>query len=288
MAIPSLRAFTNRLLDFIQFHQKSGWDSKEEIPISLREQVRELQGVLMNWPGRPFFQDPTRVLHSDASNIGWGGIDVNTGDIVHEFWRKEKNLHINVKELWAAISTVKSLAKQNDIVHLHVDNQVTFWYLTKQGGRKSEFNALLRPFLQWCVQHAVTLQVSWIQSDDDKADYLSHLPYDRGDYTLQMDLFQTILSKFQGWVCPTVDCFASPGNAKFPLFISRTPHWGAVTTDALHCPLHTFSEVYANPPWTLIGQWLERLRQNSNILCLTVTPFWVGAPWWPHFLRLHC
>lgn len=40
-------------------------------------------------------------------------------------------MHINVKELKAAIHTVMSLAKKNQTILLAVDNQVTFYYLTK-------------------------------------------------------------------------------------------------------------------------------------------------------------
>ena len=45
-------------------------------------------------------------------------------------------MHINVKELRAAINTVKSLAKTGETVDLTVDNQVTYFYLLKGGVEK--------------------------------------------------------------------------------------------------------------------------------------------------------
>ena len=94
-------------------------------------------GVLMQaWKGR-VFQGKTaiRELHSDSTQEAWAGVDVTSGQIVQEFWREKHHLHINVKELEAAINTVQSLAKPGENVTLKVDNSVTYWYLTKGGGR---------------------------------------------------------------------------------------------------------------------------------------------------------
>ncbi len=43
---------------------------------------------------------------------------------MQEFWRTEKSLHINVKEIKAAVHTVQALAKPGELVHLNVDNIV--------------------------------------------------------------------------------------------------------------------------------------------------------------------
>ena len=53
---------------------------------------------------------------------------------MHEFWRSEKGLHINIKELKASIAAVKSLAKPGETVFLTIDNQVAYSYL-KRGGK---------------------------------------------------------------------------------------------------------------------------------------------------------
>ena len=52
-----------------------------------------------------------RTLHSDSSTHGWAGIDLLTGDVVQEYWRTQIGLHINIKELRAALDTKRSLAK---------------------------------------------------------------------------------------------------------------------------------------------------------------------------------
>jgi len=75
----------------------------------------------------------TRHLQSDSYTQGWG-VDINSGNIIQDFWREDSILHINVKELKAAMETVKSFSRPGDTVLLSVDNTVTFAYLTKGGG----------------------------------------------------------------------------------------------------------------------------------------------------------
>jgi hypothetical protein len=43
-------------------------------------------------------------MHSDSSNTAWAGVGVQTGTVVHECWREKGFLHINVKELEAAVN----------------------------------------------------------------------------------------------------------------------------------------------------------------------------------------
>ena len=69
-------------------------------------------------------------------------------------------------------------------------------------------------------------------------------------------------------------------------FVSRWPHWEAWGVDALHMDLSSVGDCYANPPWNLINQWLLRLRENPQIRCLMVVPFWVGSSFWPLLVRL--
>lgn len=58
---------------------------------------------------------------------------MKTGQFVQEVWREKALLHINVKELEAAIHTVKSLYKPVERVLSSVDNQVSYYYLIGGG-----------------------------------------------------------------------------------------------------------------------------------------------------------
>ena len=81
-----------------------------------------------------------------------------------------------------------------------------------------------------------------------QADGLSRWVWDKGDYTLDRNLFCHVQNLFAKFICPKADMFASPGNHQLPQFVARFPHHQAVATDALHCPLKEFQEIYANPP----------------------------------------
>jgi hypothetical protein len=79
-------------------------------------------------------------------------------DII-EFWREKSYLHINIKEMIAAINTVRSLSKRGETVSLTVDNQVIYYNLAK-GGEQNPFNMLLQPLYNWLISQDITLQVT--------------------------------------------------------------------------------------------------------------------------------
>jgi hypothetical protein len=287
MAMLFLRAFTDQMVQFVAHHSLQSWDRQFPVPQELKSQLLETRQLMAQWAGRPMNGKPiVRTLHSDSSDHAWAGVDVNHGTVVQEFWRDESALHINVKELEAAINTVRSLAKDGEKVLLGVDNSVAYAYLSKGGGRIPYLNQRLRPFLKWCVDHRIQLQLQQLKSAEDLADAPSRWSFNHGDNTLNHELFQALLTEMAAVCWPQVDMFASPGNHQLPLFVSRWPHWEACQVDALKCPLEGFHHCYANPPWGVIAQWLQRLRENPHLLCVLVCPYWVSAPWWPLLLRM--
>ena len=134
-----------------------------------------------SWKGR-IFQGiiPVQELHSDSSNHGWGGFDLHGGDQVQEFWRKNSHWHINVKELFAAVATIKSLARQNQHVTLAVDNSVAFSYLMKGGGRKHHLNLLMQDLWHLCMGRSIYLHPVLVKYQDCQADAFSRTPWTKG------------------------------------------------------------------------------------------------------------
>lgn len=177
-----------------------------------------------------------------------GGLDPKTGLFIQDFWRENSSLHINEKEILAAVATVQSLAKKGEKIRLNVDNMVAYSYLTKWGGRLPHLNGIVKPLLYWCQQHQVQLEVNWVPSAEMLADPLSRWEKDKGDYTLNQKIFQQVLEHFSAQICPQVDMFASPGNAKLEKFVPRWPHFQAWRVDALKCPLHDFRGGLCQPP----------------------------------------
>ena len=286
-AMPFLRAFTNHMLSFVDLHSSRGCDCQLPIPPILKAEVLRIKDLMISWSGRLFQGHcPVRTLHSDSSSHGWAGVDLTGKKAIQEFWRDQGGLHINIKELTAALHTVKSLAKRNERVTLVVDNSVPFSYLRKGGGRKHHLNLLMQDLWEWCMERKIHLHPKLVPSVECQADFLSRTPLDKGDYTFHHQTFLNVLENFQEWIQPSWDMFASPGNCKFPLFVSRYPHWQAQKSDALNCNLDDIFQCYANPPWTCISQWLHRLWENPHLICLMITPHWVSAPWWPLLAKL--
>ena len=126
-------------MSFVHRNRYMGWDHPLHIPEDLRAEVKTLNTLTAQWKGRPFTQQvAVRTLHSDSSDRAWAGVDIHSGEVVQEFWREKDGLHINIKELAAAINTIKSRAKPEELVHLCMDNSVTFWHL-KKGGQAAPF-----------------------------------------------------------------------------------------------------------------------------------------------------
>ena len=56
----------------------------------------------------------------------------------------------------------------------------------------------------------MTLQVKWVPSAEMLADPLSRWSQDRGDYTLDQQLFNFLKETFNGYLTLQTDLFASP------------------------------------------------------------------------------
>ena len=225
-------------------------------------------------------------LASDATLFAWGGLNVqDPRQMVHDFWRFTG--HISDKELIAAVNTTQSLAKPNEIVALDVDNATVYSYLTNQGGKVPRLNNLLRPFLIWLPMHRIELRVRLVPSRQMLADPISRWSFDPSEYSLNPLIFRHIQDRFKKFCRPSIDMFASPSNALLPLFCARWPHHQAILTDALECPLETVKVCFAHPPWSLIAQWLHRLRANPHVTSLTLVPWWDSELWWPLLTSLH-
>ena len=82
-----------------------------------------------------------------------------------------------------------------------------------------------------------------------------------------------------GYVC-------QPRQQKIQNYVTRYPFWECKKTDSLQCPLQDIKECYANPPWTVIGQWLIRLKEHPHLTCWVIVPFWASMFWWPLLAKM--
>ena len=202
VSAPFLRAFTDTLVQFTNQHQQHGWDKNIFIPQSLKTQLLSVKDLLISWEGRPFYSPHQREIHSDSSQLAWGALDLKTKQILHNFWREEKDMHINYKELLAATLAVQGLGKPKEHILLSVDNIVAYTYLAKMGGRIPLFNHIMRNFHHWLQKHQIHLSVQWVASKDMLADQISRWTWDQGDYTLHPKIFHLFFKRWQNFATP--------------------------------------------------------------------------------------
>ena len=134
MAMPFPRAFTNIMPQIVRekiprLGSKTG---NAPLPSKGSPRARTTHPCLAReafaWKGG----SEATAFRLFPKGLGWVGKP--NWAIVQEFWRGQNGLHINVKELQAAINTVWSLAKSMELVHLSVDNSVSFAYLSRGEG----------------------------------------------------------------------------------------------------------------------------------------------------------
>ena len=93
-------------------------------------------------------------------------------------------------------------------------------------------------------------------------------------------------------------------NAKLPLYCSLVPDSQAIFQDAFRHPWDDL-DLYAFPPFPLVGRVVARVRESSRVAMTLVAPLWpeewfadllllltqppVTLPWWDNLLRQpHC
>jgi hypothetical protein len=102
---------------------------------------------------------------------------------------------------------------------------------------------------------------------------------DPTDYTLASQFFDALALR---WGPFQIEAFATPANARLFEFYTRMPHPASAGVNAFS--QHPRRRVYANPPFILIGPWLQHCRELS-IDCVVIVPQWDSgdhaAIWWP-------
>ncbi len=110
-------------------------------------------------------KNPRKTITLRLLGMGLGGLDINTGQQVQEFWRDQGGLHINVKELTAAISTQKKLRKTTR-KNLHFSGQHSCLHIFKKGGTPS-VQLHHERFLAIGNENNIQIKVNLVKSADD-------------------------------------------------------------------------------------------------------------------------
>ena len=278
----------------LQRHLKSQWSPESDppsLPVALPEEARRdlswwmvrdhlLVGVRFGTPA------PDLHLYSDASSSGWGAhlLDQNVSGV----WSaQEKLLHINLLEMKALFLALQAF--QEDVAGHHVtamcDNSTVVAYVNKQGGTVSRSLCLLTSrLLRWTESFDVHLEARYLPGESNVlADVLSRRGQVVGtEWSLHPQVARALL---RTWGNPSIDLFATCLNAKLPLYCSLVPDPQAVFEDAFRHPWDDL-DLYAFPPFALVGRVIARVQQSSRVAMTLVAPLWPEKEWFADLLLL--
>ena len=278
----------------LQWHLKSQWSPESDppsLPVALPEEARRdlswwmvrdhlLVGVRFGTPA------PDLHLYSDASSSGWGAhlLDQNVSGV----WSaQEKLLHINLLEMKALFLALQAF--QEDVAGHHVtamcDNSTVVAYVNKQGGTVSRPLCLLTSrLLRWTESFDVHLEARYLPGESNVlADVLSRRGQVVGtEWSLHPQVARALL---RAWGNPSIDLFATCLNAKLPLYCSLVPDPQAVFEDAFRHPWDDL-DLYAFPPFALVGRVIARVQQSSRVAMTLVAPLWPEKEWFADLLLL--
>ena len=158
--------------------------------------------------------------------------------------------------------------------------------------------------LRWTESFDIHLVVRYLPG---QASVLADLLSRRGqvvgtEWSLHPQVARSLL---RVWGNPLIDLFAMCLNAKLPLYCSLVPDPQAIFEDAFHHPWDDL-DLYAFPPFPLVGRVIARVRKLSRVAMTPVAPLWpekewfadllllltqppLALPWWDNLLRQpHC
>ena len=196
-------------------------------------------------------------------------------------------------------------AFREDVIGHHVtamcDNSTVVAYVNKQGGIVCLLTSRL---LRWMESFDIHLDARYLPGQPSVlVDLLSRRGQVVGtEWSLHPQVARSLL---RVWGNPSIDLFATCLNAKLPLYCSLVPDPQAVFEDAFRHPWDDL-DLYAFPPFPLVGRVIARVRESSRVVMTLVAPLWpekewfadllllltqppLALPWWDSLLRQpHC
>ena len=138
--------------------------------------------------------------------------------------------------------------------------------------------------LRWTESFDVHLDARYLPGESNVlADVLSRRGQVVGtEWSLHPQVARALL---RAWGNPSIDLFATCLNAKLPLYCSLVPDPQAVFEDAFRHPWNDL-DLYAFPPFALVGRVIARVQQSSRVAMTLVAPLWPEKEWFADLLLL--
>ena len=226
---------------------------------------------------------PDLFITTDASMTGWGA---STGDaITGGHWADYEKEHINVLELKAVLFGLKTLFRDVTNKHIRIksDNTTAVASINNCGSIKRHLMGVSEAIFEWAHNKNVDLSAEYILGSlNVTADLASREKDFNKEWRLMPTVFNDICRLYGA---PNIDLFASRINTQLALFYSWKPDPEALGTNAFSFDWNTTSALYAFPPFRVVKDVLQKLREEKASL-LAILPLWRTQPWFAEALRL--
>ena len=249
--------------------------------------VEEVNWWLQNIPNTTNFihaPDIDCVIHTDASNLGWGATNGKTP--TGGRWNSQEDDHINKRELLAIKLALLAYCREEKYKHVRImcDNTTAVSYINNMGGMKSiPCDKLAHEIWEFCISQKFWLSASHIPGTKNvTADYHSREFNDNTEWQLSTHVFDQIIKKFKTIV--DIDLFASRLNNQVPDYISWLPDPNSVAVDAFTVSW-THKRFYSFPPFSVIGQAIAKIRKDKA-RGIMIIPYWKTQYWFPVIMDL--
>ena len=211
---------------------------------------------------------------------------MNNTTVTHGMWcDTERQEHINVLELKAAMLAVQSFCREikNCHVRIEIDNTTAVSYINHMGGTHSpKCDAISRQLILWCKARGIWLSACDIAGKDNRsADSYSRKQSIHTEWTLNTEMFDKVCNVFGK---PAIDLFASRTNHQLPRYMSLYPDPAAEAINAFYHPWTEY--VYIFPPFNLIPRVLKKLREEGTVRALVIVPEWKTQTWFPKLEKM--
>ena len=175
-------------------------------------------------------------------------------DVAHQSSRDEG--------VWLGMQSFQKIVTGHRVTVM-CDNSTVVAYVSKRGGTHSRSMCeLTSRLLKWTEDIDVHLEARYLPGQNNVlADLLSRRDQAIAtEWTLHRQVAKALLS---AWGSPSIDLFASRLNAQLPVYCSLVPDDQAALEDVFRHPWDNL-DVYAFPPFALLGKVLSRVRQSRN------------------------
>ena len=219
----------------------------------------------------------------DASMSGWGS---TLGSVkAAGFWnRRVAYQSSNYRELLAILLALYSYKDriQNKCIQILSDNISAIAYINRLGGSSEPLSQLATAIWHFAYENGIYLVARHISGHRNiQADYYSRLS-NHYEWHLQPALFSHLDLL---WGPHDIDRFACMTNTQLPVFNSRFADPLSSGIDALSQQNWGSMNNYVNPPFRMIPQVLQKIRQ-AKALATVIAPKWPAQTWYQQLLRM--